>query len=74
MNISYIDLLEDDAKRKEEEIAEIGKDYNMVTEFSSLIILQDLDQYLEHEIAPPRSLPDVFIICLLHLNFFLASV
>ena len=44
------------AGRNEKEITEIGKKYNIVTPRTSLIVLDSLDQYIEHEIAPPKSL------------------
>lgn len=44
-------------KKNETEIAELGKQYGLVTPFTSLIVLETLDQYVEHRILPPASLP-----------------
>ena len=44
-------------KRHEPEIADLGKQYGLVTPFTSLIVLERLDQYVEHHITPPASLP-----------------
>jgi len=44
-------------KQNEPEIAELGKQYGLVTPFTSLIVLERLDQYVEHHITPPPSLP-----------------
>ncbi len=40
-----------------EEIIHLGKDHGLVTPHTSLLVLDSLDQYVEHRIAPPRSLP-----------------
>jgi Ca-activated chloride channel family protein len=44
-------------ERNEKEIVALGKQFGMVTPFTSLIVLDSLEQYVEHEIAPPKSLP-----------------
>jgi len=46
-------------KRNEREIVELGKQYGLVTPLTSLIVLESLEQYVEHEIAPPQSLPQM---------------
>ena len=46
-----------DQKRNEQEIVALGKEHGLVTPFTSLIVLDRLEQYVEHEIAPPKSLP-----------------
>ncbi|MFH1920121.1 MAG: VIT domain-containing protein, partial [Planctomycetota bacterium] len=51
--------LMDQQERNEAEIVALGKEQGMVTPFTSLIVLDSLDQYLEHEIAPPKSLPEM---------------
>ncbi|MDH5680349.1 MAG: VIT domain-containing protein [Spirochaetota bacterium] len=43
-------------KKNEKEIVELGKRYGFVTPGTSLIVLESLDQYLEHKIRPPRTL------------------
>jgi len=44
-------------KRNEEEIVSLGKKHGLVTPHTSLIVLDSLEQYIEHRIPPPRSLP-----------------
>ena len=46
-------------KRNEREIVELGKQHGLVTPFTSLIVLETLEQYVENEIAPPQSLPQM---------------
>jgi len=43
-------------KKNESEIADLGKQYGLVTPFTSLIVLERLEQYVEHRILPPPSL------------------
>jgi len=42
-----------------EAILHLGKDNGLVTPYTSLIVLESLEQYVEHHIAPPKSLPDM---------------
>ncbi len=44
-------------KKNKEELIETGKKFGLVTPYTSLIVLESLNQYLEHEIKPPKSLP-----------------
>ena len=44
-------------KRNEEEIVSLGKKHGLLTPYTSLIVLDSLEQYIEHRIPPPRSLP-----------------
>jgi len=37
----------------------LGKKYNLVTPFTSLIVLERVEQYVEHGIQPPASLPEL---------------
>jgi hypothetical protein len=46
-------------KRNYRELVETGKKYGLVTPGTSLIVLDNLDQYLEHRIMPPESLPEM---------------
>jgi len=43
-------------KRNEKAMAEVGKHFGIVTTGTSLIVLERLDQYVEHDIRPPASL------------------
>lgn len=45
--------------RNQEEMVAVGKRYGLVTPGTSLIVLEDLEQYVEHEIAPPKSLHEM---------------
>ncbi|MCX7935118.1 MAG: VIT and VWA domain-containing protein, partial [Planctomycetota bacterium] len=44
-------------KRNEEAIIEVGKRHGIVTPGTSLIVLETVEQYVEHEITPPKSMP-----------------
>ena len=46
-------------KGNKEQITALGKEYGLVTPGTSLIVLERLEQYVEHEIAPPKSLPEM---------------
>jgi len=48
-------------ENNKEKILALGKKYGLVTPYTSLIVLDSLDQYIEHRIAPPRSLPKMRI-------------
>jgi len=43
-------------KANEPAMAEVGKRYGIVTPGTSLLVLERLDQYIEHEVRPPASL------------------
>ena len=43
-------------KRNEKEIAALGKQFGLVTPYTSLLVLDSLEQYVQYEIAPPKSL------------------
>ncbi|MEE8436318.1 MAG: VIT domain-containing protein, partial [bacterium] len=44
-------------KRNRAEMIELGREYGLVTPGTSLIVLETFDQYVEHRIEPPGSLP-----------------
>jgi len=46
-------------RRNQQAMVELGKHYGLVTPGTSLIVLEQLEQYVEHEIPPPRSLPEM---------------
>ncbi len=54
-----IDELQVFLKRNEKELIAVGKDNGLVTPGTSLIVLEGLQQYVEHKIAPPKSLSDM---------------
>ena len=43
-------------KRNAKAITAVGREYSIVTPGTSLLVLESLEQYLEHRIAPPKSL------------------
>jgi len=42
-----------------EEIVALGREYGLVTPGTSLLVLESLEQYLQYNIAPPPSLPQL---------------
>ena len=44
-------------KQNQKQIAALGKQFGLVTPYTSLLVLDSLEQYVEYEIAPPKSLP-----------------
>jgi len=45
-------------KRNYKELVETGRHYGLVTPGTSLIVLDNVDQYVEHRIVPPESRPE----------------
>ncbi|WP_394794019.1 VIT domain-containing protein [Armatimonas sp.] len=43
-----------------EALLALGRDFNLVTPGTSLIVLENLEQYVEHNIAPPRTRPALY--------------
>lgn len=54
-----VDELQIFSGKNENEIIRTGKKYGLVTPFTSLIVLDNYDQYLEHRILPPKTLPQM---------------
>ena len=48
--------LQKDKKTNRNRILDIAQKYNLASDFTSLLVLENLDQYLENKIAPPQSL------------------
>jgi tetratricopeptide (TPR) repeat protein len=46
--------------RNEAEITALGKQFNLVTPYTSMIVLESVDQYLRHKIVPPRSRGEIY--------------
>jgi len=44
-------------KRNRDQIIAVGRHHGLVTPHTSLIVLERLEQYVEHSIPPPRTLP-----------------
>jgi hypothetical protein len=45
--------LERDAERNKAEILRLGKEHSLVTSFTSLLVLDRVEDYVQHEIQPP---------------------
>ena len=39
----------------QDELIKIGRDFNLVTPHTSLLVLETVDQYLHYHIAPPKT-------------------
>ena len=46
-------------QRNQQQIAALGREYGLVTPFTSLMVLETLQQYLAYGIEPPESLPGI---------------
>lgn len=46
--------------RNEKEIVALGREYHIVTPYTSLMVLERIDQYLMYGICPPKSLPELY--------------
>jgi tetratricopeptide (TPR) repeat protein len=44
-------------ERNQAEIVALGKEFGLVTPYTSLMVLENLQQYLQYGIEPPKSLP-----------------
>lgn len=55
--IGRLSLLPD---QNHEALLALGHDFNLVTPGTSLLVLENLEQYVEHNIAPPRSRPALY--------------
>ena len=44
-------------KQNQQEITALGKKFGLVTPYTSLLVLDTLEQYVQYDIAPPKSLP-----------------
>lgn len=51
-----LDFLEIDTKINESEIIKLAKKYSLVSEYTSLIVLEDVRDYIAFEILPPEEL------------------
>ena len=48
-----------DQERNKEEIKHLGVAHNLVTPYTSFLVLESLSQYLEFNVTPPRSAPEL---------------
>lgn len=54
--IHQLNELQENSKQNEEQILETGLTYRLVSDFSSLLILDRVEDYVQHHILPPKSL------------------
>ena len=54
-----LESLQSDERKNHALIVALGKKHGLVTPGTSLIVLERLEQYIEHEIPPPETLPDM---------------
>ncbi len=54
--IHQLNELQENSKQNEEQILETGLTYRLVSDFSSLLILDRVEDYVQHRILPPKSL------------------
>ena len=47
-----------DQEENKEEIEALGKKHKLVTPYTSLIVLENVEQYIEHKVQPPESMPE----------------
>lgn len=48
-------------KKYEQEITEMGKKYSLVTPYTSLIVLENVEDYVDYEIEPPAELLEEYL-------------
>ncbi len=51
-----LEYLTEEAEKNKEQIVALGKEYSLVTDYTSLIVLENLSDYLKYEITPPKEL------------------
>ena len=54
--VQKIKELETDSEKNEQEILKLGQEYSVVTEFTSLLVLEDVYDYVTYKITPPQEL------------------
>lgn len=54
--IHQLNELQENPKQNEKQILETGLKYRLVSDFSSLLILDRVEDYVQHRILPPKSL------------------
>lgn len=54
-----VDELAMQPEKNHDELVRLGKEYGLVTPGTSLLVLETLEQYVEHRVMPPATLPDM---------------
>lgn len=57
---AQIDVLSQNPQLNQQRITELGKQFGIVTPETSLLVLDSVEDYVEHGIAPPPSLQDAY--------------
>ncbi len=52
-------LAEPAGTARDEKLRQLGEEYGIVTPGTSLLVLENLEQYLEHEVRPPACCPEL---------------
>ncbi len=52
-------LLEPESPAREQQLRQLGEQYGIVTPGTSLLVLENLEQYLRHEVRPPACCPEL---------------
>src|SRR5689334_7639366 len=47
-------------EKNQEELAKIGREFNLVTPNTSLLVLETADQYVQYRVVPPKNRPAVY--------------
>ncbi|MCH2175332.1 MAG: DUF2135 domain-containing protein [Lentisphaeria bacterium] len=47
-------------KKNHEVIITLAKEYELVTPFTSMLVLETLEQYVEHQVTPPKTWPEMY--------------
>ncbi len=55
-----LDYLERNSKENKTQITALGKEYSLVTDYTSLIVLEDVRDYITYQITPPDELLDEY--------------
>jgi tetratricopeptide (TPR) repeat protein len=49
-----------DAEKNKDELTKLGKEFGLVTPYTSLLVLETVDQYVQHRVVPPKSRAEVY--------------
>jgi len=57
--IQQLNEMQRDSQTNKAKIIKLSQKYGLVSNHTSLIVLENLAQYVEHQIEPPKSLPEI---------------
>ncbi|HEX8913612.1 MAG TPA: VIT domain-containing protein, partial [Humisphaera sp.] len=49
-----------DADKNRDDLLKLGREFGLVTPYTSLLVLETVEQYVQHRVVPPKSRPDVY--------------